>query len=105
MELYEQIRQEKPEIVVGESTVREYVLDRQHAMGDLRTLLLRDRPTAKQALQQHIGKLTLTPIQGPDGPAHSVNGAICPFTGPKNVMALAVPMQETAIPLRPRKPN
>ena len=48
-----------------------YLLEK---MDDLQNLLLKDRPAAQQAIQRFIGNPTLTPIQGPDGPAYSVNG-------------------------------
>lgn len=48
-----------------------YLLEK---MDDLQNLLLEDRPAAQQAIQRFIGNPTLTPIQGPDGPAYSVNG-------------------------------
>ncbi len=78
----------EPLTMVAPKDLRPYVLAK---MEDLRGLLLGDRPAAKQAIQRFIGKLTLTPVQGPDGPVYSVNGSIRPFTDHKNVMALAAP--------------
>ena len=67
----------EPLTLVVPNDLRKYVSAK---MEDLRTLLLGDRPAAKQAIQQYIGKLTLTPVQGPDGrQTYSVNGAISRF--------------------------
>ena len=79
----------EPLTLVVPNDLRKYVSAK---MEDLRTLLLGDRPAAKQAIQQYIGKLTLTPVQGLDGrQTYSVNGAISPFSGPDTVMPLVAP--------------
>lgn len=79
---------EPPLKVVAMRNLRPFVLAK---MGHLKELLLQDRPAAKLAIQRLIGNLTLTPIQGPDGPAYSVNGSIHPFTDANDVVALAAP--------------
>lgn len=83
----------EPLTLVLPNDLRQYVLAK---TADLQTLLLGDRPAAKQAIQQYIGKLTLTPVRGPDGrKTYSVNGAISPFSGPCNVMPLVAPQGTT----------
>jgi len=80
-----------PEICVPKipkEQLRKFVLAKAKS---LESVLLGDRPAAKKAIQQYIGKLVFTPLDGPDGLAYAVNGAIRPFSDPNDVMLLVAP--------------